>query len=59
VPAGVLHLRPMDPAPFARLTVEGIPLGSGRLSLHLEAGTLQVLDAPEGIEVVVHGSGDR
>jgi glycogen debranching enzyme len=54
VPAGVLHLRPMDPAPFARLTVEGMPLAGGKLSLHLEDGTLQVLESPEQIEVVVH-----
>ena len=54
VPSGVLHLRPMDPPPFARLTVEGIPLAGGKLSLHLEDGTLRVLECPEGIEVVVH-----
>ena len=54
VPAGVLHLRPMGPAPFARLTVEGMPLAGGRLSVHLEDGLLQVLESPEGIEVIVH-----
>jgi glycogen debranching enzyme len=54
VPAGVLHLRPMDPAPFARLTVEGMPLAGGKLSLHLEDGTLRVLESPEQIEVIVH-----
>ncbi len=54
VPAGVLHLQPMDPAPFARLTVEGMPLAGGKLSLHLEDGTLQVLESPEQIEVIVH-----
>jgi len=59
LPAGLLHLRPMDPAPFARLTVEGIPLQGGKLSLHLEDGHLQVLEAPEGLEVVVHGPAPR
>ncbi len=54
VPAGVLHLRPMDPAPFPRLTIEGVPLAGGKLSLHLEDGMLQVLESPEGIEVIVH-----
>ncbi len=54
VPAGVLHLRPMDPAPFARLTVEGMPLAGGKLSLHLEDGTLQVLESPDQIEGILH-----
>jgi len=54
VPAGVLHLRPMDPAPFARLTVEGLALAGGRLSLRLEDGALRVLESPEGLEVIVH-----
>jgi glycogen debranching enzyme len=54
VPAGVLHLRPMDPAPFARLTVEGMPLAGGKLSLQLEDGTLRVLESPAQIEVIVH-----
>ena len=36
VPAGVVHVRPMRPAPFARLTMEGMPLAGGRLSLALE-----------------------
>ncbi len=54
VPAGVLHLRPMDPAPFARLTVEGIPLAAGKLSLHLEDGILQVLEAPAQLQVILH-----
>ncbi len=40
VPAGVLQLRPMDPAPFPRLTIEGVPLVGGKLSLHLEDGML-------------------
>jgi glycogen debranching enzyme len=59
VPAGVVHLRPMCPAPFAELTVEGIPLAGGRLSLHLEDGALQVLESPPGIDVVVHRMRDR
>lgn len=59
VPAGVLHLRPMDPAPFALLTVEGMPLAGGKLSLHLEDGMLQVLESPEGIEVIVHPNHGR
>jgi glycogen debranching enzyme len=54
VPAGVLHLRPMDPAPFGHLTVEGIPLAGGLLSLQLEDGVLRVLESPEQLEVVVH-----
>ncbi len=54
VPAGVLHLRPMNPAPFARLTLEGMPLAGGKLSLHLEDDTVRVLESPEQIEVVVH-----
>lgn len=53
VPAGVLHLRPMDAAPFARLTVEGIPLAGGKLSLHLDHGILQVLESPEQLEVIL------
>jgi glycogen debranching enzyme len=58
IPAGVLHLRPMDPAPFARLRLEGMPLAGGRLSLELEDGVVSVLESPAGIEVVVHaGSG--
>jgi glycogen debranching enzyme len=57
VPAGVLHLRPMDPAPFARLTVEGMPLAGGKLSLRLEDGTLRVSESPAHIEVVVHPAG--
>ncbi len=54
VPAGVLHLRPMRPAPFPRLTLEGMPLAGGQLSLHLEDDTVRVLEAPEQIEVIVH-----
>ncbi|MEX2550841.1 MAG: glycogen debranching N-terminal domain-containing protein [Nitriliruptoraceae bacterium] len=59
VPAGVVRLRPMDPAPFARLTVEGIPLAGGRLSLDLEDGALRVLESPSDIEVVVHPARPR
>ena len=54
VPEGVLHLSPMTPMPFARLTIEGMPLAGGKLSVHLEAQTLHVLEAPDDLEVVVH-----
>lgn len=54
VPEGVVHLRPMTPMPFAGLTIEGMPLAGGKLSVHLEAQTLHVLEAPAELEVVVH-----
>ncbi len=53
VPAGVVHLRPMRPAPFARLAMEGMPLAGGRLSLALEDDLLSVTEAPPGLTVIV------
>ena len=54
VPAGVVHLRPMLPAPFARLTIEGMPLDGGKLSVQLEDGLVRVLESPHHLEVIVH-----
>jgi glycogen debranching enzyme len=59
VPAGVVHVRPMRPAPFARLTMEGMPLAGGRLSLDLEDDVVTVTEAPPGLTVVVDDATDH
>ncbi|MCC5947819.1 MAG: hypothetical protein JJT89_05120 [Nitriliruptoraceae bacterium] len=53
VPNGVVHLRAMDPAPFAHLSVRGMPLAGGRLSVELRDGQLTVHEAPPDLEVQV------
>ena len=58
VPAGVVHVRPMRPAPFARLTMEGMPLAGGRLSLTLEDGLVTVTETPAGLTVIVADAAD-
>lgn len=55
LPNGVLHVRPMEPFPFGRLIVNGMPLAGGTLGLALEDGVLRVLESPADVEVVVHG----
>lgn len=55
VPAGVVHLRPMRPAPFAHLAIEGMPLAGGRLSLDLEDELVTVTEVPPGLTVLVDG----
>jgi glycogen debranching enzyme len=59
VPAGVVHVRPMRPAPFARLTMEGMPLAGGRLGLILEDGIITVTEAPPGLTVTVSDAADH
>ncbi len=59
VPAGVVRLRPMRPAPFSRLTMEGMPLAGGHLGLTLEDDLLTVTQSPPGLEVIVAGIEDR
>jgi glycogen debranching enzyme len=53
VPAGVLRIRPMRPAPFAHLGIEGMSVAGGRLSLLVEGGVTTVTEAPAGLDVVV------
>lgn len=56
LPHGRLVLRPLWPAPFAHLSIEDMPLGSGSLGLRVEAGRgLTVTQLPAGIELVVEG----
>jgi glycogen debranching enzyme len=55
VPAGVVHVRPMRPAPFAHLTMVGMPLAGGRLSLDLEDDLVTVTEVPPGLTVLVDG----
>ncbi len=57
VPAGVVHIRPMRPAPFAHLTMEGMPLAGGHLTLALEDDLLTVIESPPGLEVIVTDAG--
>lgn len=52
VPDGRIVLRPMTPAPFGALRVDGLAVGGGRLSMSLDAdGTATVTESPAGLQV--------
>ncbi|WP_411939235.1 glycogen debranching N-terminal domain-containing protein [Oryzobacter faecalis] len=54
VPAGRIHLSPLPSAPFGALTVSGLRVGGGTLSVSVDAqGDVVSVDAPDGIEVVI------
>jgi glycogen debranching enzyme len=53
IPSGVVHLRPLRPAPFERLALTGMPLAGGHLGVTVERGVTTVTMAPAGIDVVV------
>ncbi|MBS3941229.1 MAG: amylo-alpha-1,6-glucosidase [Actinobacteria bacterium] len=57
VPGHRLRLRPMDPAPFERLSVTGLGLGSDSLDLHLRDGRLHVEDHGGRFDVIIESSG--
>jgi glycogen debranching enzyme len=51
-----LHVRPARPAAYGAMRVEGLRFCGGRVDLDLAAdGTVTVLQAPDGVEVRVHG----
>ncbi len=50
-----LHVRPIRPAPFGPMRVQGLRFLGGRVDLAVDAqGEVRVLRAPEGVTVVVH-----
>jgi glycogen debranching enzyme len=49
VPGGTLHLRPLRPFPFRRLTLAGMPLAGGQLSLEVHDDALTVTEVPDGL----------
>jgi glycogen debranching enzyme len=52
LPAGRLRLRPLRPSPVGALTVTGLRLGDGWLSVAVDAdGTVTHVDAPPGLQV--------
>lgn len=53
VPGGTLHLRPLRPFPFARLTLEGMSLAGGKLSLTVDHEGIAVTGAPDGLTLTV------
>jgi hypothetical protein len=56
LPHGRLVLRPLWPAPFASLSVSDLPLGTGRLSLRVDADRgLTVTHVDERLKVIVEG----
>ncbi|MFZ4584734.1 MAG: glycogen debranching N-terminal domain-containing protein [Acidimicrobiia bacterium] len=49
---GNLHIAPILPEWMGRLRVDKIPLLAGHLSIEVEDDRLQVLEAPEGVDIV-------
>lgn len=58
VPSGMVRVAPVLP-PDVELRVHNIPLGTGSLDLHVQGTEVEVLDQPEGLEVIttVEGAG--
>jgi hypothetical protein len=52
-PGGTLTLRPLHPFPFHRLSVQGIALAGGRLSVLVDEDGFTVTEAPDGLTVSV------
>ena len=53
VPAGVLEVRPVQPAPFGALTVAGLRVAGAEVTVSVdETGEVTVTGLPEGIRVV-------
>lgn len=53
LPAGVLYVNPLRPAPFGALRVDGLRLGEATIQVSTnQAGELSVSGVPDGIEVV-------
>jgi glycogen debranching enzyme len=57
--AGKLRVDPSLPPEIGDLRVEGIPLGSSRLTVDVEGDTLRVEGAPPDLEVVTGPTGNR
>lgn len=52
-PGGTVHLRPLRPFPFVRLTLEGMSLAGGRLRLTVDREGAAVTEGPDGLTLTV------
>ncbi|MET0895928.1 MAG: glycogen debranching N-terminal domain-containing protein [Acidimicrobiia bacterium] len=52
VPRGLIHVTPHCPPWLGTIRLEGVPLGSGRLSIEVHGDECRVLESPEGLTVV-------
>jgi hypothetical protein len=52
VPAGRLGISPALPEWMGRLSIEGVHIGGGALSLEAVGTKLEQVKAPEGLEVI-------
>ncbi len=56
-PQGVLEVRPLAPAPFGAIRVEGIRVGGRPVVVEVDgSGTVTAVEAPDGVEVVAGGA---
>ncbi|GFP20404.1 hypothetical protein HKBW3S03_01906, partial [Candidatus Hakubella thermalkaliphila] len=53
LPQGKLILAPVLPSGITSLRLEGVPMGSSRLSLEVRDGKVKLLKAPPRLEIVL------